>query len=136
MPAVFNYRGDVDDDFIMAFASTLAFYFLYELITKKNVKKMFAAAKGLWVLLVIAVVFSGAMIIGRNHIINYDLSAEDIESVEIIDDNSYYLSPQAKILTLDPELAKECAARAYRDTCDELRAQGRINAHNALFCDF
>ncbi len=130
-------RSYVSDGIIISLVLTLAVYFLYELITKKNIKKMFAAAKNLWVIFLIALVYAGGLTVTRNQILNYDMAAEDIESVEVIYKNGYYLynskNEHIKLLISDPELAKECAAQAYRDSCNELKSTGKVGSFKGAY---
>ncbi len=67
--------------FIIMLLLTLIVYYMYELITSKNMGKMLRATPYLAIILVLSLVFGASMIAVRSHILDQDLTAENISSV-------------------------------------------------------
>ncbi|MBO5416903.1 MAG: hypothetical protein J6A83_09795 [Clostridia bacterium] len=127
-------RGYMLEDSITILACAFAVYFLYELITRKNIKKMFASAKNLWVIFLIVLIYCAGLLVARNQILDCEIEADDIESVELINNNTYYVYPENyKIFTVDSDLSKACVAQAYKASCEDVKNEETINRYRGVY---
>lgn len=107
----------------------LVIYFGYELITTRKLKMVIKAIPGLALVVVFCVAYGGIIKVSSNSILNNVPKAGDIESIEVMADNSYYWGEARdynEILISEIEFEdieiNNIIAQSYSDMAEKVKA--------------